>query len=49
MNKPDEANTYLKKAIEAGYSKEFAANDEDFDNIRKTPDYIALMATGESK
>ena len=49
MNKPDEANTYLKKAIEAGYSKDFVANDEDFDNIRKTPDYIALMAADSSK
>ncbi|MEN0055294.1 MAG: hypothetical protein AAGC65_16585 [Mucilaginibacter sp.] len=49
MNKPDEANAYLKKAIEAGYSKAFIANDEDFDNIRKTPDYIALMAAGDSK
>ncbi|MDR6941741.1 tetratricopeptide repeat protein [Mucilaginibacter pocheonensis] len=49
MNKPDEANIYLKKAIDSGYSKKFAANDEDFDNIRKTPDYIALMASGDSK
>ena len=49
MNKPDEANTYLKKAIESGYPKEFAANDEDFDNIRKTPDYITLMAESGSK
>jgi tetratricopeptide (TPR) repeat protein len=44
MNKPDEANIYLKKAIDSGYSKKFAANDEDFDNIRKTPDYLATMA-----
>jgi tetratricopeptide (TPR) repeat protein len=43
MNKPEEANIYLKKAIDSGYSKKFAANDEDFDNIRKTPDYIATM------
>lgn len=49
MNKPDEANIYLKKAIESGYSKKFAANDEDFDNIRKTPEYIALMADDGSK
>lgn len=49
MNKPDEANIYLKKAVESGYFKQFAANDEDFDNIRKTPDYIALMADGNSK
>ncbi|WP_183568093.1 tetratricopeptide repeat protein [Mucilaginibacter sp. SP1R1] len=49
MNKPDEANIYLKRAIDSGYSKKFAANDEDFDNIRKTPDYIAMMADGSSK
>ncbi|SDE15275.1 Tetratricopeptide repeat-containing protein [Mucilaginibacter pineti] len=44
LNKPQEANIYLKKAVDAGYSKSYAADDEDFDNIRKTPDYIALMA-----
>ncbi|MDN5288695.1 MAG: hypothetical protein JWR38_4969 [Mucilaginibacter sp.] len=49
MNKPDEANVYLKKAIDSGYSKKFAANDEDFDNIRKTPDYIALMSDAATK
>jgi hypothetical protein len=49
MNKPEEANIYLKKAIDSGYSKKFAANDEDFDNIRKTPDYVALMADNPSK
>ena len=46
MNKPTESIVYLRKAIESGYSKEFAANDEDFDNIRKMPDYIALMGKG---
>jgi tetratricopeptide (TPR) repeat protein len=49
MNKPDEANIYLKKAIDSGYSKTFAANDEDFDNIRKTPEYIAVMADNDLK
>ncbi|WP_184550194.1 tetratricopeptide repeat protein [Mucilaginibacter sp. FT3.2] len=49
MNKPDEANIYLKKAIDAGYSKKFAANDEDLNNIRKTPDYIAAMADSAVK
>ncbi|MDB5287899.1 MAG: hypothetical protein JWR05_2848 [Mucilaginibacter sp.] len=49
MNKPKEANIYLRKAIESGYSKDFATNDEDFDNIRKTPDYIELMAESSSK
>jgi tetratricopeptide (TPR) repeat protein len=48
MNKPEEANIYLKKAIDSGYSKKFAANDEDFDNIRKTPDYIATMANNNA-
>ena len=48
MNKPEEANIYLKKAIDSGYSKKFAANDEDFDNIRKTPDYIATMANNNT-
>lgn len=49
INDADHANIYLKKAIEAGYSKKFAGNDEDFDNIRNTPEYIATMATVVNK
>lgn len=44
MNKPDEANTYLKKAIDGGYSKKYAKADEDLDNIRSTDDYKSTMA-----
>jgi len=44
MNKPDEANTYLQKAIDSGYSKKYAAADEDLDNIRNTADYKSMMS-----
>lgn len=43
MNNVDEANTYLKIAIDKGYSKKFAAADEDLDNIRNSADYKSLM------
>jgi tetratricopeptide (TPR) repeat protein len=43
MNKPDEANTYLKIAIDKGYSKKYINADEDLDNIRKTDEYKAMM------
>jgi tetratricopeptide (TPR) repeat protein len=43
MNKPDEANIYLKKAIDNGYAKKYAVADEDLDNIRNTDDYKAIM------
>jgi tetratricopeptide (TPR) repeat protein len=43
MNEPEKANIYLKKAIESGYPKKYAAQDEDFDNIRNTAEYIATM------
>jgi len=44
MNKPDEANTYLKKAVDNGYSKKYAAADSDLDNIRNTDDYKSIIA-----
>jgi len=44
MNKPDEANIYLKKAIDNGYAKKYAIADEDLDNIRKTDDYKSTIA-----
>lgn len=44
MNKPDEANIYLKKAIDGGYIKKYAIADEDLDNIRNTDDYKSTMA-----
>lgn len=44
MNKPDEANSYLKMAIDKGYAKKYAAADEDLDNIRNTADYKTLMS-----
>ena len=43
LNKPDEANTYLKIAIDKGYSKKYINADEDLDNIRKTDEYKAIM------
>jgi tetratricopeptide (TPR) repeat protein len=39
MNKPDEANIYLKKCIDAGYSKKYALTDPDLENIRDTQEY----------
>jgi tetratricopeptide (TPR) repeat protein len=44
MNKPDEANIYLKKAFDNGYSKKYAAADDDLINIRNTDDYKSMMA-----
>jgi tetratricopeptide (TPR) repeat protein len=44
MNKPDEANIYLKKAIDNGYAKKYAIADEDLDNIRNTADYKSTIA-----
>jgi tetratricopeptide (TPR) repeat protein len=43
MNKPDEANTYLKKCIDDGYSKKYAQLDPDLENIRNTADFKAIM------
>ena len=39
MNKPDEANIYLKKCIDEGYPKKYALADPDLDNIRNTKEY----------
>jgi tetratricopeptide (TPR) repeat protein len=39
MNKPDEANIYLKKCIDGGYSKKYVLTDPDLDNIRNTQEY----------
>jgi tetratricopeptide (TPR) repeat protein len=39
MNKPDDANIYLKKCIDGGYPKKYALNDPDLDNIRNTQEY----------
>jgi len=47
MNKPEEANNYLKMAIDKGYAKKYAAADEDLDNIRNTADYKAVMGSGK--
>ncbi|HWD89711.1 MAG TPA: tetratricopeptide repeat protein [Mucilaginibacter sp.] len=43
MNKPDEANIYLKKCFDEGYSKKYAQFDSDFDNVRDTPAFKALI------
>jgi tetratricopeptide (TPR) repeat protein len=45
MNQPDEANSYLKKAMDNGYSKKYVIADEDLDNIRNTDDYKATIAS----
>jgi tetratricopeptide (TPR) repeat protein len=49
MNKPDEANIYLKKALDGGYEKKYAVADEDLDNIRNTDDYKTTMGIGKSQ
>ena len=49
MNKPDEANIYLKKAIDGGYAKKYAIADEDLDNIRNTDDYKSTIGNGTSQ
>lgn len=43
MNKPEEANTFLKKCIAEGYNKKYAFTDTDFDNIRNTADFKQIM------
>jgi tetratricopeptide (TPR) repeat protein len=47
MNKPEEANNYLKMAIDKGYAKKYAVADEDLDNIRNTADYKTIMGDGK--
>jgi len=44
-NKPDDANSYLKMAVDRGYNKKYAAADEDLDNIRNTADYKSIIGT----
>jgi tetratricopeptide (TPR) repeat protein len=48
MNKPDEANSYLKMAVDRGYNKKYAAADEDLDNIRNTADYKSIIGSGNN-
>ncbi len=43
MNKPDEANSYVKKSIDGGYSKKYVQIDPDFDNIRNTPEFKEMV------
>jgi tetratricopeptide (TPR) repeat protein len=43
MNKPDDANIYLKSAIDKGYARQYAFYDDDFDNIRNTPDFKNMI------
>lgn len=47
MNKPDDANNYLRMAVDRGYAKKYAAADEDLDNIRNTADYKAIIGDGK--
>ncbi|MDO3642389.1 tetratricopeptide repeat protein [Mucilaginibacter sp. L3T2-6] len=43
MNKPEEANIFLKKCIAEGYNKKYALNDADFDNIRNTAEFKQII------
>jgi tetratricopeptide (TPR) repeat protein len=44
MNKPDEANAYLKKCMDGGYSKKFAGIDPDLENIRNTLEFKDMVS-----
>lgn len=43
MKLPDQANVYLRKCIEGGYSKKYALADPDLENIRNTQEYNDIM------
>jgi len=43
MSKPEDANNYLKLAIDSGFAKKYAEDDDDLDNIRNTSDYKSIM------
>ena len=43
MNKPEDANNFLKKCIDGGYNKKYALMDSDFDNIRNTNEFKNTM------
>ncbi|MBS1531968.1 MAG: tetratricopeptide repeat protein [Bacteroidetes bacterium] len=44
MNKPDEANGYLKNCIDNGYSRKYASVDPDLENIRNTQGFKDAIA-----
>jgi tetratricopeptide (TPR) repeat protein len=48
INHADEANIYLKKAFDNGYSKKYAMADEDLNNIRNTDDYKSIIAAASN-
>jgi tetratricopeptide (TPR) repeat protein len=43
MNKPEDANNFLKKCIDSGYNRKYALTDSDFDNIRNTNEFKNTM------
>ena len=43
MNRPDEANIFLKKCIDGGYNKKYVLTDGDFDNIRNSEEFKNIM------
>jgi len=44
MNKPDEANSYLKRSIDGGYSTKYALVDPDLASIRNTKEFKDIIA-----
>ncbi|MCR8557149.1 tetratricopeptide repeat protein [Mucilaginibacter sp. BJC16-A38] len=44
MNKPEQAEIYLKKCIDGGYNKKYALTDSDFDNIKNTEEFKNIIA-----
>jgi tetratricopeptide (TPR) repeat protein len=44
MNKPDDANAWLRKSFDSGYSRKYALCDPDFDNLHSTQGFKDMIA-----
>lgn len=49
MNKPEEANIYLKKCIEAGYAKRYVLADANLENINSTQVFQDIISNDLTK
>ena len=45
--KPDEAIRFLRSAIEGGYSRAVAGDDDDFASLRERPEFKALVSSSK--
>jgi tetratricopeptide (TPR) repeat protein len=43
MDRPDDANAWLRKCFDVGYSKKYVLCDPDLDNVRNTPGFKDMM------